>query len=168
MKVWLSLSKELSIGNATDLQLATLFAEVERFVNSRPLTYVSNDLEDIEALTPYHSWLQRSPVIPLKDYSHPNCRDRFKQTQHLANFVWQQWVKLYLPTLISRKKCKTEERSIKNDVVLICEPGPLCGEWKLGRVIETYPRRDGRVRAAKIKTNQGIYMRPVMKLCSLE
>ena len=85
-------------GNPTDLQLAMLFAEVERFVNSRPLTYVSNDPEDIEALTPYHFWLhRRSPVITLGDYSRPNCRDRFKQTQHLANVVWQQWVNCTYP-----------------------------------------------------------------------
>ncbi|XP_028411629.1 uncharacterized protein LOC114534388 [Dendronephthya gigantea] len=121
----------------TDPQLSALFAEVERFVNSRPLTYVSNDPEDIEAITPYHFWLhRRSTVVPLGDYSRPDLRDRFKQTQHLANAVWQQWIKLYLPSLMSRRKWKTEERNVAvNDVVLVVESGGLRGEWKLGRII---------------------------------
>jgi hypothetical protein len=46
--------------------------------------------------------------------------------------VWQQWVKLYLPNLISRKKRRNEERNISvNDVVLIADPGLLRGESKL-------------------------------------
>ncbi len=32
----------LKISNPTDLQLSALFAKVERFVNSRPITYVSS------------------------------------------------------------------------------------------------------------------------------
>jgi hypothetical protein len=89
----------------SNLQLSALFAEVERFVDPRPITYVTSDPKDIEALTPYHFWLnRRSPVIPLGDYSWPNFQDRFRQTQHLANLVWQQWVKLYLMTLLTRKK----------------------------------------------------------------
>ena len=156
--------------NLTDMQLSALFAEVERFVNSRPITYVSSDPQDIEALTPYHFWLhRRSPVIPLGEYSRPNFQDRFKQTQHLANVVWQQWVKPYLPSLISRKKWRNEERNISvNDVVLVAVPGLLRGEWKLGRVVEAYPGKDGRVRAAKVKTNNGFYTRPVTKLYILE
>ena len=96
--------------NPTDLQLSALFAEVERFVNSRPITYISSDPQDIETLAPYHFWLhRRSPVIPLGEYSQPNFQDRFKKTQHLTNVVWQQLVKLYLPSLISRKKWQNED-----------------------------------------------------------
>ena len=81
--------------------------------------------------------------------------------QHLANLVWQQWVKLYLPTLLNRKKWKTEERNLSvNDVVIIFEPNLKRGEWKLGRILEVFPGKDGRVRAAKIKTSQGVCTRP--------
>ena len=38
----------------TDFQLATIFCEVEYIVNSRPLTCVSDDPNDYEALTPNH------------------------------------------------------------------------------------------------------------------
>ena len=38
----------------TDEVLLTAFAEVEWLVNSRPLTEVSSDVDDLEALTPNH------------------------------------------------------------------------------------------------------------------
>ncbi len=110
--------------------------------------------QSIEPLTPYHFWLhRRSPVVPLGEYSRPNFQDRFKRTQHLANVVWQQWVKLYLPSLISRKKWRNEERNISvNDVVLVADLGVLHGKWKFGRVVNTYSGKDGRVRAGKVTT----------------
>ncbi len=64
----LSFTPKTKRSNPTDLQLSALFAEVERFVNSRPITYVGSDPKDIEPLTPFHFWLhRRSPVIPLGD-----------------------------------------------------------------------------------------------------
>ena len=38
----------------TDEVLLTAFAEVEWLVNSRPLTEISSDVDDLEALTPNH------------------------------------------------------------------------------------------------------------------
>ena len=38
----------------TDFQMLTLFSEVENIVNNRPLTYLSENHEDLEALTPNH------------------------------------------------------------------------------------------------------------------
>ena len=38
----------------TDPQLLTLFTEVENIVNSRPLTHISDDIDDLSALTLNH------------------------------------------------------------------------------------------------------------------
>lgn len=59
--------------------------------------------------------------------------------------------------------------SIKiNDIVLTGgnrEPRQL---WQLGKVIEVYVGRDGKVRSCSIKTARGILRRPVQLLYNLE
>ena len=40
--------------------LHTLLLEIESIVNSRPLTYVSDDIDDFEPLTPNHFIIGRS------------------------------------------------------------------------------------------------------------
>ena len=45
--------------------LLTLMAEIESLLNSRPLTHVSIDPQDLEAITPNHFLIGRnSPNIP--------------------------------------------------------------------------------------------------------
>ena len=44
----------------TDESLQTLLCEVESIINSRPLTKVSDDVNDLEALTPNHLLLLKS------------------------------------------------------------------------------------------------------------
>ena len=43
----------------TDFQLMTIFTEIEAIVTSRPLTYVSDNPDNIEPLTPNHLLLGR-------------------------------------------------------------------------------------------------------------
>lgn len=54
------------------------------------------------------------------------------------------------------------------DVVLVITAGTTRGNWPLGRVLETYPGKDGRVRVAKIQVGQGTLTRSVIKLCPFE
>ena len=50
----------------TDETLLTFMAEAELLINSRPLTHVSSDCNDLEALTPNHFLLGRPNLnIPL-------------------------------------------------------------------------------------------------------
>lgn len=56
----------------------------------------------------------------------------------------------------------------KEDLVMIVEPNVSRGMWQIGRVIEVYPGKDGRVRSAQVKTKSGNYVRPVARLCLLE
>ncbi|XP_072037120.1 uncharacterized protein [Amphiura filiformis] len=65
-KLMVMLSKEQTL---SDESLQTLFCEVESIINSRPLTLVSGDAQDLEPLTPNHLLLLKthqnlSPVFP--------------------------------------------------------------------------------------------------------
>ena len=41
------------------------------------------------------------------------------------------------------------------------------GRWPLGRVMKTFKGNDNLVRSAEIKTAEGIYTTPVVKICRL-
>ncbi|XP_043246350.1 cyclin-dependent kinase 2-interacting protein-like [Amphibalanus amphitrite] len=152
--------------------LATVIAEVEFMLNSRPLTYVSTDIGDPLALTPNHLLLGRDdPCLPPSLFSDEssNLRRRWKQAQQIAEHFWRRWSKEYLPTLMRREKWIRDTPPFAvGDVVLIAEDYAPRGRWPIARVSQLFPGPDGRVRSVELKTGSGTCVRPVVKLCRLE
>ena len=71
-----------------DEGLLTLTCEVEAIVNGRPITKVSDDPRDPEALTPNHLLLLRSgPALPPGLFTKIDSfsRRRWRQVQYLAD-----------------------------------------------------------------------------------
>ncbi|KAL9974310.1 hypothetical protein ACROYT_G011331 [Oculina patagonica] len=140
--------------------------------SSRPLTPVSDDLNDYEALTPNHFLIGRaSPNSPPGQFEERevNSRKRWRMAQALADMIWRRWRKEYLPTLAIRSKWNKEQRNLKEgDLILIKNDDAPRSHWPLGRILKAFPRKDGRVRIAEVKTPSGILMRPAAKLCLLE
>ena len=61
----------------SDFELRTLFTEVEGIMNSRPITPVSSDPQDLETLTPNHLLLQRKVShLPLGIFVKEDCVHR--------------------------------------------------------------------------------------------
>ena len=151
--------------------LLTLFTEVERIINNRPLVPLCDDKEDRLALTPNDLLLLR-PVdgLVLDECSNIGAFTRsWKQARHMACTFWKRWVRSYLPTLQVRSKWHKPARSIKvGDVVIVSNDGISRTRWPLGRVIEVHPGDDNLVRTANIKTSKGIIQRDVRKLCIIE
>ena len=78
----------------TDEILLTILAEVEGLLNSRPLTHVSTDPDDHEALTPNHFLLgHASPNLPAGIFQDSDLcsRRRCHHTQRLVDHVWRRW-----------------------------------------------------------------------------
>ena len=76
----------------TDEGLATLMCEVESIVNGRPLTKVSDDPRDLEALTPSHLLLLRSgATLPPGTFKREDLysRRRWRQVQYLSDVLAQ-------------------------------------------------------------------------------
>ena len=95
----------------TDLQLLAVLTEVESILNSRPLTHLSEDVSDLEPLTPSHILLGRHRSwSSITDVSEADItsRRKWKQVQALQRTFWSRWVKEYLPSL-TKRSCWTEK-----------------------------------------------------------
>ncbi|XP_076660155.1 uncharacterized protein LOC143363463 [Halictus rubicundus] len=151
--------------------LNTLMLEIEHSINSRPLTHVSVDPQDKEALTPNHFLIGTSSgEIRLGRYdAQTECpRRQWKIAQFFADAFWRRWLREYLPGLIPRSKWCHSEESLKNgDIVLIAERQAPRNSWKIGKIVEVYPGSDEVVRVAKVRTVQGEFVRPTRKLIKI-
>ena len=155
-----------------DEALATLATEVEKVLNDRPITQVSNDHRDPQPLSPNNLLLLRpSMCFPpgLFERDDNYCRRWWRQVQYLANIFWRRWLKEYLPTLQVRQKWHNSRRNLAvNDLVLVCDVTSTRGHWPLGLVQEVSKGRDGLVRSCRVRVNGTVKVRPITKLCLLE
>ncbi|XP_066927410.1 uncharacterized protein [Clytia hemisphaerica] len=154
-----------------DFTLMTAFTQVEALINVRPLTANSDDIHDLEALTPNHFLVGRADTsVPVATENlKTSLRKRWRQTQELSTQFWNRWQKEYLPSLTKRSKWLNDNESIKvGEMVLVLDKRNERGMWPLGRVLDVYASRDGRVRKVIVGTNNGTFTRPVVKLSKLE
>ena len=76
-----------------DESLSTIMCEVESIINSRPITVVSSDPNDLEPLTPNRLLLLKSKVsLPPGLFRKEDLlsRRRWKQVQYLADIFWKK------------------------------------------------------------------------------
>ena len=155
-----------------DEVLHSAMVGVEALLNDRPLTHVSVDPRDLEALTPNHFLLGRSNpnrppdvILPTETLSAKSWRT----AQVIITQFWHRWLREYIPELIERRIWLKPRRNLTaGDIVLIVDPATRRGEWPIGRVLESHVGPDGVVRSASIQTANGITVRPTVKLCLLE
>ncbi|KMQ88133.1 hypothetical protein RF55_12431 [Lasius niger] len=97
------------IGNATLTfeEMTTLLTQIEACLNSRPLSPLTDDPEDLTALTPGHlligTALTAVPEPFLQDVS-ANRLSRWQLLQQMQDQFWSCWKLEYLQSLISRPK----------------------------------------------------------------
>ena len=57
---------------------------------------------------------------------------------------------------------------VVDDLVFVSDKNARRGKWLLGRIKHVMPGDDGVVRTVDVLTKDGLYTRPVAKLCKLE
>jgi hypothetical protein len=161
-----------------DDNLNTLFCEIECIINNRPLTELSDDISDLEALTPNHILTLKSDItFPPGLFQKTDCYlyKKWKQVQYLADLFWKRWLKEYIPMLQKRSKWIAEKESHKEgDLVLLVDDFKPRNLWQLGRIAKVYKDDLGKVRVVDVKVNRDkttldtiILKRPITKLVLL-
>ena len=155
-----------------DESLVTLMCEVEGIMNGRPITKVSGDPHDSEALTPNHLLLLRDgssmPFATFKQHDLYYHR-RWRQIQYLTDQFWRRWLREYMPMLQKRQKWNTPvDNFAVGDIVLLVDITAPRNCWPLGRVLEILPGRDKLVRKVKVRSKGTVYERPIDKLILLD
>ena len=91
----------------TEEPLSTFLTEVESIINSRPLTPASDNIDDLEPITPNHLLLGR-PSLNFQpcatNAEEINLRKRWMAVQAATDMFWRRWLKVYVPLLTKRKK----------------------------------------------------------------
>ncbi|GFX49229.1 integrase catalytic domain-containing protein [Trichonephila clavipes] len=126
---------------------------------------------DFDALPPGHFLVGR-PITAIAEPSLTEVSDNRlkvwqKQTK-IVQHIWKRWSNNYLSTLQNRNKWYFEKNNVKiHDMVILKEDNlPVCN-WPLGRILEVYHGKDNKIRVVLVKTKNGIFKRPITKLCIL-
>ena len=168
-----SLKKTFGRHSLTRTELETTLHEVESCVNSRPLTYVSDEADAESPLTPAHFLLghaggfyERSTPTPVASGS--DLALRFAMRESLLNKFWEIWSNDYIRNLPpwrgAQGKCDLREGS----VVLVQDDQQPRLRWPLGVITQLFPGRDGVVRTVEVKTASGKLVRSIPRIHDLE
>ncbi|XP_071056102.1 uncharacterized protein [Onthophagus taurus] len=146
----------------------TLLVQIEAILNSRPLTPLSSDPNDLAPLTPAHFLIGKQLISPPDpDLSHVG-ENRLSHFQHVQQHFWARWYREYLAELQRRHKWTKSDSNLKiGQLVLIREDNLPTLFWKTGRIVELHKGTHNIARVASVRTSSGIIKRAVVKLCCL-
>ncbi|GFX07513.1 integrase catalytic domain-containing protein [Trichonephila clavipes] len=151
-------------------EFLTIMTQIEGILNSRPLTPLSTDIDDLSVLTPAHFLIGR-PITSINEPNIIHIENRLNIYQRLTKIVQsisKRWSNNYLSNLQQRSKWKFEKDNARvGDLVLIKEDNLAVNKWLMGRLIEVFPGKDNRIRVVTIKTQHGVVKRPISKICIL-
>ena len=167
-----ALRKSLGRRSLTRSELETSLHEVEACLNSRPLTFVGDEPDDVAPLTPSHFLIGRPAGLPAgvgdAEFSSVDLVTRREALNEQLDEFWQRWTDEYVKNLPLCSGANVQEVVKVGTVVLIREDGLPRLRWPTGVIQAVFPGKDGVVRAVEVKTSKGVYKRPVQRLHILE
>ncbi|XP_055588800.1 uncharacterized protein LOC129741119 [Uranotaenia lowii] len=152
-------------------EMNTISIQIEAILNSRPLTPMTNDPADYEAITPGHFLIHRPLTAvpePSKEHIPENHLSRWQRTEVFYERIWKRWSSQYLSDLHNRTKWTRKRNNIAvGTMVLLKEDNLPPLQWALGRVTKIYPGPDGNIRVVDVKTKDSQFQRGIQKICVL-
>ncbi|GFX87384.1 integrase catalytic domain-containing protein [Trichonephila clavipes] len=168
--VKMTLRKTLGKISLNHEEMYTVLCDCESLINSRPLTYVTDDVEDLEPLTPA-MFLQdvREVGVPELDQIDENkLNKRLVYRNRIQNDLRKRFRVEYLGQLRDIRNIKGGNTLSERDIVLVRDDHTKRLKWNLGKTLKLYPGKDKKVRVAQVKTKFGSFLRPARKLYLLE
>jgi len=172
------LKKTVSRAYLSFVEMQTLFLEIEKTLNSRPLCSLHDD--DVEnILTPDHLLFGRSLQqinisnnfeIEIIDV---NVSKRSKHINLILQHFWSRWSLEYLTSLrdisINMKNSASKQPNL-NDIVIIYEDKQPRNNWRIGKIVELIKSKDNQIRGAKVLVakTKNIIDRPINRLYPVE
>ena len=173
-----ALKKSIGLHSCTKSELETYLIEIEACINSRPLTFVGQEVNAENPLTPAHFLMGRCPLVPSQT---SNFNFSFEETissedlvnlkmcQHeLLDSFWNMWSSQYLRNLPSSSRTNKKTNLKCGSVVLIQERGCPRLKWPLGLIKKVHIGSDGLFRAVDVKTASGMLTRPIQLIHDME
>ena len=176
-----AIKKTLGRAHVSLMVLQTIVVEVELILNNQPLTYLSDDVQDPEPLTPSHILYGRMltdlphELVTQEDIQDPS-HDEISRLNKAVKFrslllthFSTRWKHEYLTSLreFHRASGNNNQKIKVGDVVLVHDDSPRIS-WKMAVVEELIIGGNGFIRAANIRTCNGKTNRPIVRLYPLE
>lgn len=149
-------------------EMSTLLTQIEAVLNSRPLSSLSDDPEDFEALTPGHFLIGNAPVIipePSLETIKSSRLSRWQLLRQMLDNFWARWSTECLQRYLAIYKWNKSAPSLKEgSLVLVVDERYPPSKWPLGRVIQRHPGKDGHTRVVTVRTQFSSFKRPIFVL----
>ncbi|GBN59680.1 hypothetical protein AVEN_167192-1 [Araneus ventricosus] len=150
-------------------ELYAVLVEFEAVINSRPITYLYSNVNELDLLSSSHFLTgSKLTVLPspnaVPKLSKSDLIKRWKYILLMLHHFWKRFYKEYLLELRSAMFSKISKNYGQfkiNDVVLIREDNFKRCNWKMGKIKTLYPGRDGKIRYCETQLANGTLRRPI-------
>ena len=165
------LKRAISDTKLTFEENSTVLTQVESCLNSRPLVALASDGDSVNVLTPAHFLIGR-PLESLPDssfsYRPRSLLRRWHLCQNIVRQFWVRWKREYLSSLRKHSKGHKPTQNLSvGDIVVLHDDSVFATKWPIERITRVFCGQDGLVRMVELKTQTGIYRRPVTKIAVL-
>ncbi|XP_058817006.1 uncharacterized protein LOC131680301 [Topomyia yanbarensis] len=165
------LYRQLGSSRLTFEAMCTVLTQIEAIMNSRPLLPLSEDPNDLAALTPAHFLVGSSlHALPDPDLMNvpANRLDHYQQLQVHVQQFWSHWKKEYLQELLKDTRgWKRNNEIVPGKMVILVDEMQPPIRWPLARIEAVLPGKDHLARVVLLRTARGIITRPIAKICLL-
>ncbi|XP_058456787.1 uncharacterized protein LOC131434155 [Malaya genurostris] len=151
--------------------MATILTQIEASMNSRPIVPLSEDPNDVAAITPAHFLIggtMHSLPEPNLFRISLNRLDHYQRLQRTYQQFWHHWRTEYLQELQKdTKTCNPNTDIQPGRLVVLIDELQIPVKWPLARIVAIHPGKDKLVRVVSLRTSRGVITRPVTKICLL-